>query len=641
MLEQSLQAAIDRAAIVAIANGRGTITYVNDKFCEISQYSREELIGKTAQIISADYYEKAFFREMRSAIKKRKVWQGEIKSKAKDGTYYWVDTTIVRFFNQKVKTFQYLAIQFDITNRKQAELALRQQLERERLTIAIAQRIRESLDLEAILNTTVAEVQQLLAADRVLVYRVWPNGTGSAIAEAVAPSWTKVLNIVFPEEVFPKEIYHQYVAGKIYALADRENGQVLPCLVEFLKSLQVKAKLVVPILQQGTLWGLLIAHQCSEPREWQSWEMELLRQLATQLAIAIQQSQLYNQLQVELTDRKQAQKALQQAKDQLQAVLDTVPGLVSWISSDLYYLGVNQNLAAAFHLPPEKIVGQKVGFLESEAEFAEFLSQFFANSTKTDSKIINFSINKESRSFLIVAQKYQQGFACVSVGIDITDRQKAEEKIKASLREKEVLLKEIHHRVKNNLYVVYSLLEMQADSILERGISRLFEDSQNRIYSMALIHDKLYRSQNLAQINFGDYLEDLVTNLFDSYNVNKERITLYINAAPISLNIETAAPCGLIVNELVSNIMKHAFPDDRAGIISVKCYQDWAGKIHLIVKDDGIGFPDNINFRNTNSMGFQVVCTLTEQLEGKIELVKDCGTVFHLQFTELSYRKRL
>jgi PAS domain S-box-containing protein len=185
----------------------------------------------------------------------------------------------------------------DVTDRKRAQEALRQQFQRERLLGAIAQRIRQSLNLEEILNTTVAEVQQFLAADRVLIYRLWPNGTGSAVTEAVVPGWPAVLGKIFPEKVFPQESQQLYRQGRILAIDDVEQADISACLVEFVQQFGVKAKLVIPILQEEALWGLLIAHQCRYTRQWQPLEIDWLKQLATQLAIAIQQSQLFQQVQ--------------------------------------------------------------------------------------------------------------------------------------------------------------------------------------------------------------------------------------------------------------------------------------------------------------------------------------------------------
>ncbi|QLE52415.1 PAS domain S-box protein [Nostoc sp. C057] len=207
----------------------------------------------------------------------------------------------------------YYFLKLEVTRRQRAEVILRQQTERERLVNQIAQHIRESLELDEVLTTTVAEVREFLQADRVLIYRLWEDGTGSAITETVLPEYTKILGETFPEEVFPREYHQAYSLGKTRAIANVEQADVELCLADFVKHFGVKAKLVVPILQENReadkqrdrktpastpyLWGLLIAHQCDRTRVWESWEIELMKQLATQVAIAIQQSELYKQLQ--------------------------------------------------------------------------------------------------------------------------------------------------------------------------------------------------------------------------------------------------------------------------------------------------------------------------------------------------------
>ncbi|WP_322679303.1 PAS domain S-box protein [Nostoc sp. DedQUE03] len=218
----------------------------------------------------------------------------------------------------------YYFLNLEVTRRQRVEVVLRQQTERERLVNQIAHHIRKSLDLEEVLTTTVAEVREFLQADRVLIYRLWENGTGSAMTETVLPEYTKILGQTFPPEVFPQEYHQAYSLGKTRAIANIEQADVEPCLADFVKQFGVKAKLVVPILQENRqadkqrdsktpastpyLWGLLIAHQCDRTRVWESWEIELMKQLATQVAIAIQQSELYKQLQTlnaELEDRVQ------------------------------------------------------------------------------------------------------------------------------------------------------------------------------------------------------------------------------------------------------------------------------------------------------------------------------------------------
>ncbi|HBK23329.1 MAG TPA: histidine kinase, partial [Planktothrix sp. UBA10369] len=187
---------------------------------------------------------------------------------------------------------------------------------------------------------------------------------------------------------------------------------------------------------------------------------------------------------------------------------------------------------------------------------------------------------------------------------------------------------------------VSNLLEFQSDMFTEPGLIKVLDDSRNRIYSMALIHEKLYRSTNLEKINFGDYLEDLIDNLFESYNIQAGRIEFQLDIEPVSLNIETAQPCGLIVNELVSNTLKHAFPNGRSGIVYLGLHQNQEDKIILTVGDNGIGFPAGVDFRNVESLGMELVCTLTEQLEGTITLNLENGTLFTVSFSELQYRHR-
>ena len=224
----------------------------------------------------------------------------------------------------------------------------------------------------------------------------------------------------------------------------------------------------------------------------------------------------------------------------------------------------------------------------------------------------------------------------------IEEREKIEKQLNISLREKETLLKEIHHRVKNNLFVVSNLLDFQADYFDDERLTQALEDSRNRIYSMAIIHQQLYRSTNLHEINFSSYLEELIENLVDSYNSGTNQVKFHLKLEPIFLNVETANPCGLIVNELISNVFKHAFPDGRLSQqVWLGLHQKSSGEIILSMKDNGVGFPEGVDFRQVNSLGMELINTLTQQLEGKIEMKRRKGTLFTLRFYELKYGDRI
>jgi len=215
---------------------------------------------------------------------------------------------------------------------------------------------------------------------------------------------------------------------------------------------------------------------------------------------------------------------------------------------------------------------------------------------------------------------------------EIIERKRAEEKINASLQEKVVLLREIHHRVKNNLQVISSLLNLQSGYIEDKKSLEIFRESQTRVRSMALIHEKLYQSKDLNKIEFSEYIESLIKDLFKSYNIDFDRIKLNSKLEGIFFEIDTAILCGLIINELVSNSLKHAFPLNKKGEIFISLDKDDNNKYTLILKDNGIGFPPNVDFRKTESLGLQLVTTLTEQLGGTIELHKNGYTEFIIAF---------
>ncbi len=215
---------------------------------------------------------------------------------------------------------------------------------------------------------------------------------------------------------------------------------------------------------------------------------------------------------------------------------------------------------------------------------------------------------------------------------DITRRKQAEEKMKASLEEKEVLLQEIHHRVKNNMQIISSLLNLQTRYVKDIQCREMFRESQNRIQSMALIHEKVYQSEDLSHIDFKEYVQSVVNGLIQSYDVNMNQVTIKIKVEDISLSIDTAMPCGLIINELVSNALKHAFPD-RTGEIMVTL-RAVDGIIELTVGDNGVGMPDDVDFKNAETLGLQLVTILAEdQLRGDINLDKSKGTVFTITFS--------
>jgi PAS domain S-box-containing protein len=222
--------------------------------------------------------------------------------------------------------------------------------------------------------------------------------------------------------------------------------------------------------------------------------------------------------------------------------------------------------------------------------------------------------------------EYQGKPAIQAAIIDITDRKQAEERIKASLKEKEVMLREIHHRVKNNMQIILSLLRIQSRVVKDSATREMFKQSQNRIRSMALIHEALYKSEDLAKIDFSDYISRMTTHLLSLYREDLGEVSINQEAEGIFIDINRAIPCGLVISELVSNSLKHAFPDRRRGQIVIRMKRDKKDKHTLTVKDTGVGFPESLDFREAETLGLQLVTDLVAQLNGTIGMEKKDGT---------------
>jgi PAS domain S-box-containing protein len=217
---------------------------------------------------------------------------------------------------------------------------------------------------------------------------------------------------------------------------------------------------------------------------------------------------------------------------------------------------------------------------------------------------------------------------------DITERKAAEMQIQDSLKEKEILIKEIHHRVKNNMQVISSILNLQTLYIDDERTIEMLKESQNRIKSMSYIHESLYQSRNLSHFNFTDYIRNLVSNLGQSYNLFKESVEIYYELDQVSLGLDTAIPLGLVINELVTNSFKYAFVETGTGKLEVILKSLGNGNYSLVIADNGKGFPPQIDFRATESLGLQLVTTLVQQIQGKIELDNQKGAIFTILFKE-------
>lgn len=217
------------------------------------------------------------------------------------------------------------------------------------------------------------------------------------------------------------------------------------------------------------------------------------------------------------------------------------------------------------------------------------------------------------------------------VDADITSTKQMQQQIERSLKEKDVLLKEIHHRVKNNLQIIISLLNLQSGYIKDESTLKAVKDGQLRVRSMALVHEKFYQAEELLEINFGEYIEKLCQYLYQAYGDKTDRIKIRLNVDPIGLDMDTAMPCGLLINEIVSNAYKYAFPGSKEGNILIDFHRS-NGFITLSIKDNGVGLPADFQEEGSETLGMQLIQALTGQLDGNLVIERNNGVSFSVTF---------
>ncbi|MGF1937921.1 MAG: PAS domain S-box protein [Nostoc sp. ChiQUE02] len=354
-------------------------------------------------------------------------------------------------------------------------------------------------------------------------------------------------------------------------------------------------------------------------------------------------------LQAEITERQRIEEALRESEERFRAAFHQAAVGIAHVARDGRWLLVNQKLCDIVGYTPEELqllTFQDITHPDDLNADLKYIDQVLADNIQTYSMEKRY-FRKDScivwvnLTVSLMRKPWGEPKYFISVIEDISERQAAlrerkqwEEQIQASLLEKEVLLKEIYHRVKNNLQVISSLLNLQSAYINDKHDLAIFRQSQQRIASMALVHEKLYQSHDLARINFGEYIRDLVASLFSAYEVNEDTIALTINVDEhVFLGLDTAIPCSLIIHELVSNSLKYAFPAGRNGTIYIEIKKTYDHQITLIVSDDGIGLPSNFNFKNIASLGWQLVDALTNQLSGNLNIQGARGVECQLTFT--------
>jgi len=338
---------------------------------------------------------------------------------------------------------------------------------------------------------------------------------------------------------------------------------------------------------------------------------------------------------------KEGEKALKESEARLRSIFKAAPVGIGLVSRRILK-EVNDRLCRMTGYPAEELVGQSARILYPTDEDYEYVGrekyrQITLRGTGTvetrwkrkDGRVIDVLLSSTPRDPDDLVNNV------TFTALDITDRKLAEEKLKASLKEKEVLLREVHHRTKNNMAVISALVSLQASHIQDPELLQVFRETENRIKAMALVHEKLYQSANLSDIDLGNYLKDLTHQIFRTYRTEDQCVHLEMDLDPATVTLDTAIPCGLILNELLSNSFKHGFKGRKEGRIRLELSSSPSGEIRMAFSDDGNGLPPDLDVRQASSLGLQLVVNLAEsQLSGRLELHRQDGTQFVLFFKE-------
>jgi PAS domain S-box-containing protein len=340
----------------------------------------------------------------------------------------------------------------------------------------------------------------------------------------------------------------------------------------------------------------------------------------------------------DISSRKQAEEAMRESEERLQLALEASgDGLWDWnIANNEIYLSqrwLNMLGYEVGELVANVSTWEGLIHPDDKPWVIERLNSHLQNSSV--SYAFDYRVLTKSGAWkwianygkVVTRDENNQPMRMTGMHKDISDRKRSEEQIATSLTEKEVLLKEIHHRVKNNLQIICSLLNLQARSLKDSTTMTLFKETQNRVRSMALVHEKLYQSDNLSKINLGEYLQDLANNLLRFYSINSSKLTLKTQFNKnIFLDIDVAVPCGLIVNELISNVLKYAFEPEKKGEILLRGLLKKEQNIVLTIQDNGRGLPNDFNLETNKTLGLKLVKNLINQLQGQLELASSSGT---------------
>lgn len=605
------------------------INYANYKIAEVLGYMPDEVVKMRESFFTEYIHPEDLLRlkglyERYIGAKDNEILDYEYRIKNAQGEWRWFRSYDVVFTRSNDgMTMEMLGSALDVTDKKKMEEELQK----------YSGHLEELVDLRT---------RELSAANNKLKEEI----TERARAER---------NIIDAEEKFRSLVENSLVG--IYIIQDDLYSYTNPKYEEiFGYGRDEMSKMNIwDVIPDGSKRAVREAAQKRQMTASLQYTYKAMRKDGTLIDVEVRETRMeYNRREAvigtlqDITERKRYEDELNRQKEFLRAVIDTDPNFVFAKDYEGRFTLVNKAVADVYGTTVDLLKGKSDSDFNPNAdEVAHFLKDDREVIDSGKSKFISEEkvTNADSgetrwyQTIKVPLRAVDGSKQVLGVSADITARKLADEITQRSLNEKELLLKEIHHRVKNNLQIIVSLLKLQSKYVNDPRDLQIFNSSRSRVETMSLIHEKLYKSRDLSNIDLGNYIKDLVSHILKAYKLNQE-IAFSIKFDSIQLSIDTAIPCGLIINELINNTLKYAFPEGHKGKIEIDITKE-GECISLEIMDNGVGIPETFDIASSDSLGLQLVETLIRQINGNVELDTKNGTRFTIKFKEIKYKERI
>jgi len=634
-LVRSVLSSLDAAVCVADYATR-EIVECNRAAEEIFGYSPDELIGSSTRLLHVDDETfRQFGEAARSALKLDRIYYSECRMRRKNGEIFPTEHYVASIPSSTGKIANVVSVTRDITQRKRDEENLaRARSLLEALNEAQSQFISRT-DPQEVYDGLLWNLLKLTESDSGFIAEQFFDDAGVQYCQPLAT--TDTTEFCRHNHIAAHRLYRtKGLVGAVVAtgmpVISNDPARDHRAAGSPEGHPQVHSYLGLPLLARERLVGVIgIANRPG------GYDEEIVAFLAPYVSTCANIIDAYRQEQ----RRRQAEEALRESEAKLRLITDALPVLISYTDTEQRYQFLNEKYEQWTGRRREDMIGRKIADVwpgENYERVREGIEGALAGKTQSfEAKAI--CANAPARDFNITyipnldEQGKVRGFA--GLAADVTEQKKAEDRLKAALNEKEVLLREIHHRVKNNLAVISSLINLQAAHAIDEFHRQMFRDVQTRVRSMAIAHEKLYQSENLAKLSMQAYVRSLVDHLAASTSTIGSPVRLTKEVDDVTLGLDTAVPVGFIVTELVSNSLKHAFPSGRRGEITVAFHSLGEDEYEIVVADDGVGLAEDLNLVGLKTLGLDLVRTFVAQLNGSLLIRRDRGTEFRITFKEV------